>query len=86
MERLRIDIIGISEIKWKIRGGFWSGNYRIIFIGHDQKVTGKGFILNKEVGKKVTEIVQYGDRIIAIKVETQPVDVHFTSIHANFNQ
>lgn len=74
MEQLKIDIIGINELKWTEKGDFWSGNYRIIFSGDNHRVTGVGFILNKEIGKKVLDIVQYNDRIIAIKIETKPVD------------
>ncbi|XP_025407655.1 uncharacterized protein LOC112681624 [Sipha flava] len=61
MERLKIDIIGKSELKWIGKGDFWSEGYRIIFSGDDHRVTGVGFILNKEIGKKVVEIVQYND-------------------------
>ncbi|KAL4135345.1 hypothetical protein QTP88_006960 [Uroleucon formosanum] len=74
MERLKIDIIGISEIKWTGKGDFWSEGYRIIFSGDDHRVTGVGFILNKEIGKKVVEVVQYNKRKIAIKIEPKPVD------------
>jgi len=52
MERLKIDIIGISELKSIGKGNFWSEGFRVIFSGDDQRVTGVGFILNKEIGKK----------------------------------
>lgn len=81
MERLKIDIIGISELKWTGKGDFWSEGYRIIFSGDDYRVTGVGFILNKEMGKKVIEIVQYNDRIIAIKIETKPVDTFILQVY-----
>ncbi|CAI6352699.1 unnamed protein product [Macrosiphum euphorbiae] len=81
MERLKIDIIGISELKWTGKGDFWSEDYRIIFSGDDHRVTGVGFILNKEIGKKVVEVVQYNERIIAIKIETKPVDTFILQVY-----
>lgn len=59
----------------------WSGNYRIIFSGHEHKVTGVDFILNKEIGKKVVEILQYNDRIIAINIETKPVNTFILQVY-----
>ena len=81
MERLKIDIIGISELKWSGKGDFWLGEYRIIFSGDDHRVTGVGFILKKEIGKKVVDIFQYNDRIIAIKIETKPVDTIILQVY-----
>lgn len=71
MERLKIDIIRISKLKWTGKGDFWSEDYRIIFSGDNQRITRVGFILNKEMGKKVVEIVLYNDRIISIKIKTK---------------
>ena len=31
MKRLNIAIVGMSEIKWKDEGDFWSDNYRVVY-------------------------------------------------------
>jgi hypothetical protein len=42
MKRLTTDILGMSEIKWKGKGDFWSDNYRGFYSG--EKNTNKGVI------------------------------------------
>jgi len=85
MERLKIHVIGISELKWTGKGDFWSEGYRIIFSRDDHRVTGVGFILNKEIRKKVVEFVQYNDRIISIKIETKPVNTFILQVYIYVN-
>lgn len=36
---------------------FWSGDYRIMYSGDNSRITGVGYILNKEIGERVTDIV-----------------------------
>ena len=43
-------ILGMSEIKWKDKGDFWSDNYRVIYSGDKNSNTGVGIILTKEWG------------------------------------
>ncbi|KAL1448655.1 hypothetical protein WDU94_014027 [Cyamophila willieti] len=38
MKRLDLEIVGISEIKWRDQGDYWKENYRIIYAG-DEKGT-----------------------------------------------
>lgn len=33
MKRLKIDILGILEMRWPQSGDFWTGEYRIIYSG-----------------------------------------------------
>lgn len=57
IEQLKIDIIGISELKWTEIRDFWSRGHRIVLSGDNQTVTGFDFLLNREIGKRITEIL-----------------------------
>jgi hypothetical protein len=50
--------INYSNLKKHIgEWDFWSSDYRIIFNGDDRRITGVGFILNREIKKNVVEMV-----------------------------
>uniref|UniRef100_A0A8D8RFD8 Craniofacial development protein 2 n=1 Tax=Cacopsylla melanoneura TaxID=428564 RepID=A0A8D8RFD8_9HEMI len=68
MERLNMDIVGISEIKLRDQRDYWQNNHRIIYSGDEKGVAGVGIVLNKEWGKRVKSIVLLNSRIIMIKL------------------
>lgn len=70
-KRHNIDVIGLSEIKWTGQGDYWSGDYRIIFNGDENKFAGVGLIVNKDLDHKIKNIIHFNERIIAIKIKTK---------------
>jgi hypothetical protein len=64
MERYKIDVLGISEIKWT--WDFWSGDYRVIINGDEDKIAGLGIIVNKDLSHKIKSIIHFNQRIIGI--------------------
>ena len=36
MERNGLDVLGMSEVRWKDNGDVWSGGYRFLFSGNDE--------------------------------------------------
>lgn len=57
MKRLKVDILGISEMRWPKSGDFWTGEFRIIYsgTGEDGRIgtKGVGIGLQKNMGHKV---------------------------------
>jgi len=59
IDKMKVDILGISEMRWPKSGDFWSGYHRIIYTGASEKKPGTGgvgIIMNKTLGKKVKAI------------------------------
>ncbi|XP_025412828.1 craniofacial development protein 2-like [Sipha flava] len=77
MARMKIDILGLSEMRWPRAGDLWSREYRLIHTGtadNNPGFGGVGIIMSKAIGKKVKGFVQYNERIILVKIETKPKD------------
>jgi hypothetical protein len=68
MSRLNIDILGMSEIKWKNEGDF-GATITVIYSGDKKSHTGVGTILTKEWGKTVKNSLLFNYRIMLIKLK-----------------
>uniref|UniRef100_A0A8D8XEA4 Craniofacial development protein 2 n=1 Tax=Cacopsylla melanoneura TaxID=428564 RepID=A0A8D8XEA4_9HEMI len=75
MEKMKLDILGISEMRWASTGDFWTDEFRVIYSGSEEGPTGRngvGIVLTKKMGLRVTGYVQHSDRIILVKMDTKP--------------
>ncbi|XP_025408999.1 craniofacial development protein 2-like [Sipha flava] len=93
MARMKIDILGLSEMRWSRAGDLWSGKYRLIHTGttkNNPGIRGVSIIMSKAIGNKVKGYVQYNERIILVKIEAKPNDTIIvqsliqSSLHAYF--
>jgi len=75
MKQLNIDILGMSEIKWKDEGDFWVDNYRVIHSGDTKSNTEVGIILTMEWEQRIKNCLLYNDRIMLIKLKTDENDL-----------
>ncbi|XP_060873976.1 craniofacial development protein 2-like [Metopolophium dirhodum] len=80
MERLKIDILGISERRWSGQGDFISGDYRVIYYGGDNGRNGVRFILNKKWKLCVSSHIAYDYRLILIKLKSASNDITLRQI------
>ena len=81
MRRLRINILGLSEVRWEDVGDFESEEFRVIYSGSKGGQKGVAVLLDREVGKRVIKIVQHSDRILLIRIKAEPVDIVILQIY-----
>ncbi|KAI5741951.1 hypothetical protein M8J77_001464 [Diaphorina citri] len=63
-----MEIVGISEVRWKDQGDQWMEDYRIIHAGDEKGFAGVGIVLNKYWGKRVKSVVLLSERIMLVKL------------------
>ncbi|KAI5738445.1 hypothetical protein M8J77_007179 [Diaphorina citri] len=81
MEKHNIDIMGISEVRWKGEGELTSGDHKMIYKGGAKKEKGVGFIYKRSMDKNVMKIIPKSDRVIAVKMKTEPVDTLLIQVY-----
>ena len=83
MGRNGIDLMGISETKWKGIGQVKSDDYSVYFSGND-KIERKGvaFICTEKIKKCVLGFNPISDRIITIRIQGKPINFTFIQVYA----
>lgn len=86
-ERIKIDILGISELKWTGNGHFTFGDYEVYYSGSQNiRINGVAMILNKRLAHSVIEYYPKNDRIISIRLQGKPTNLSILQIYAPTTQ
>ena len=72
MDRLQLDIVGISEVRWQEECDFWSGDYRVIITKAIHGQAGVGLVMRRKIAQRVSYYEQVNERIAVVKLDTKP--------------
>ena len=83
MERVNIDILGISELKWGEMGEFNSDDHYIYHCGQESlKRNGVAIIVNKRVRNAILECNLKNDRMISVHFQGKPFNITVIQVYA----
>ena len=83
MERVNVDILGISELKCTGMGEFNSDDHYIYCYGQEfHKRNGIALIINKKVQNAVLGCNLKNDRIITVSFQGKPFNITVTQVYA----
>ena len=84
MERLKIDVMGISEMRWQGTGRCCVGEHVVYYSGNDEPHhwNGVAVILNKRAANAVISVLPLSDRIIMVKLHGSPININILQIYA----
>ena len=83
MKRLKIDILGISELHWAGSGYFNSDDYTVYYSGNESiRRNGVAFIANKKIATAVQGFSTINDRIISIHIDGKPRQLTILQVYA----
>jgi exonuclease III len=79
-QRAEINILGLSEVRWKGQG-YFRDEYRIIYSGGEKGQRGVAMILDRTIGERVSKIIQYSERLMLIRVKAEPLDLVLVQVY-----
>ena len=76
MARVKVDILGISELKWTGMGEFNSDDHYIYYCGKESlRRNGVAIMVNKRVQKAVFGCSLKNDRMISVRFQGKPYNI-----------
>ncbi|GFO32942.1 craniofacial development protein 2-like [Plakobranchus ocellatus] len=78
MERMKLNILGLSEVRWKGAGKITSGGHEIIYSGGTESEKGVGIIVDQTASKAIKGYWALSDRVLLVKNAGKPVDLNIS--------
>ncbi|GFO15828.1 craniofacial development protein 2 [Plakobranchus ocellatus] len=82
MERMKLNILGLSEVRWKGAGKITSGGHEIIYSGGTESEKGVGIFVDQTVTKAIKGYWELSDRVLLVKIAGKPVDLNIIQVYA----
>ena len=82
MARLKINILGLSEVRWKGAGETTTEKSKFYYSGGEEHERGVGIILDEEASKSVKGYWAVSDRVLLLKVAGKPLDLNIIQAYA----
>ena len=81
MVRNGLNVLGVSEVRWKGNGDFESDDFRVIYSGGEERQRGVAIILDRDTARRVMSVDQTSDRLVVVKIQGEPIDIVLIQIY-----
>jgi len=76
-----VSVLGVSEVRWKVQGEIRSCDYTVYYSGGKRAEKGVAIVVHKSIVRSVVKKIVYNDRIIAIKLQAEPISILVVQVH-----
>jgi hypothetical protein len=81
LKKNKLSILGASEVRWKGQGEIRSGDCTVYCSGGERAEKGVEIVVHKSVVKSVVKKIVYNDKIIAIKLQAEPINILIMQVY-----
>ena len=81
MDYSGLSVVGLSEERWPRKGEIMWGNYTMLQSEAVKPENGVAVVLKNNTVKRVTKVEYYIDRLIFVKISTQPADILIMQVY-----
>lgn len=82
MERMNIDVLGVSEVRWTGSGEVQYEKSKFIYSGGDKHERGVGVMVSGEAIGSLKGYWAVSDRVILVKLYGKPMDINIIQVYA----
>lgn len=84
MTRMKIDVMGVSEMRWPGSGSINISEHQVYYSGTDngKHEKGVGIILTKKMNAYVCNFIPITERVMLIQMKARPVDINIIQVYA----
>ena len=82
-ERMRLDVVAVSEVRWAGSGHVNSDGWTFHFSGGDRHEAEVGVLLKRELAESVLGCWQVSKRVMVMKIAAKPVGLHIIQVCAS---
>ena len=82
MIRIGVDLLGVSELRWKESGHFQSGDHQIMYSGGIKKRNGVAIICSRRMASSILGFNPVCDRIITARIRGNPINMTVVQVYA----
>jgi len=81
MQKNEVFVLRVSEVGWKGQGEIRKGDYRVYYSGSERAEKGVAIVVYKIIVRSVVKKMVYNDRIIAIKIQADPINILMMQVY-----
>jgi len=86
MQKNEVSIVGVSELRWKGQGELRSGDYPVYYSGGEWAEKCVAIVVHKRVVRTAVKKIVYNDRIIAIKLQAQSINILMMKVYMSTSE
>ena len=82
MERMKIDILGLSEVRWPGVGSLEEEGITFVYSGGNSAARGVGIMMSRNLSRAMKGYWAVSDRVILMRFRGKPIDFNVIQVYA----
>jgi len=82
MDRLKLDILGLSETRWTDDGKISRDEHTMLYSGGEDHQSGVGVIMKNSIAKSLLGYWPISDRVMLVKLQGKPFNINLIQVYA----
>lgn len=82
MARMRLDVVGVSEVRWTGVGQCGGGGVEFVYSGGEEHQRGVGVMMTTKTARCMMGYMAISDRVLLVKLAGKPININIIQVYA----